>query len=98
MSRNRSEGRRESVRSWYRLGAIVLTSSSLVMAQDLSPLPDAYVGIYYVVPYPVFASRAQSLPPGLSLNPDHTLSGIPTVAGYYTFSYFSLNVAPERDL
>ena len=56
-------------------------------------LPDAYVGQSYATsitatgsPAPTFTVTAGSLPPGLTLNANGTLSGTPTVVGDYNFT------------
>ena len=49
-------------------------------------------------PAPTFSITSGSLPPGLSLNPDGTLSGAPTAPGSYTFTVTAENGAGQDSL
>jgi hypothetical protein len=83
------------------LGAALLLGAGLVTGSGCSDcdlrvstrmLPDATVGIRYSVPLTsncggdVWFLQTGSLPPGIGLEEDGDLAGIPTLAGTYTFT------------
>ena len=85
----------------YELGGVSKTFTLYVSLaariNTLSPLPDGIVGVSYsfiLSAYgdePIWWHTGGNLPPGLSLNEDGLLSGIPTAAGTYSFSVQAAN-------
>jgi hypothetical protein len=79
--------------AWLAAGATTQSGcSDCDLRVSTRQLPDATVGIRYNVPLTsncggdVWFIQTGSLPPGIGLEEDGDLAGIPTLAGTYTFT------------
>ena len=60
-----------------------------------APMTTAQIDTYHIAadgqPAPMYQVLSGTLPPGLTLAPDGTLSGTPSAAGAYTFQVAAFN-------